>query len=204
LYNAIKLKNQPTNQQRHKQKVIFTGTLDVKKGIFQLMKAWNLVQHEMPGAQLYVYGKGKIEPCLQFLDRKVMDTVHFKGHVARELLLHELSTATLSVFPSYSETFGVMCIEALSVGCPVIFTVRSSGPEIIQHRVNGLLVEPDRVMEISGSIIELLKDVSLQKQFSEKGLETVREKFNIEQSARDHVNFYERTIAAFEAKKTSN
>jgi len=184
--------------QRKKQTVVYTGTLIKKKGIFQLLKAWNLVHKEMPEAELFVFGKGKTIIANEFLNSQAASTVFFKGHVSRPQLFNELRSATLAVFPSYSETFGLMCVEAMSVGCPVIYTRRSCGPEIVQDRENGSLVDPDNIDEIAASITELLRNTSLQEKYKVNGRKTVVEKFNIVNSAKEHVSYYTEVVREFE------
>lgn len=197
LYNSIEIGETKLTEKKQKQTVIFTGTLIQKKGIFQLMKAWNTVHQHLPSAELHIYGKGNVKLLEKLLMDGVRETVKIKGHVPRAVLFQELSTATLAVFPSYSETFGLMCIEAMSVGCPVIYTKRSCGPEIIQDRENGILVDPDNVEEIASSIIKLIENKDLQEKYSIKGRETVLSKFNSVHSAKDHVAYYTQVIQQF-------
>jgi glycosyltransferase involved in cell wall biosynthesis len=200
LYNGIEVPAEH-KMERRKNTVIFTGTLIKKKGIFQLLKAWNLVHKAMPDAELIVYGKGKVQAAKDFLDAESAGSVFFKGHVPRTELFDALRSTMLAVFPSYSETFGLMCVEAMSVGCPIIYTKRSCGPEIVQHKENGLLVDPDNIQEIAGAIIELLKDPVQQEKYSENGRRTVIEKFNIVNSAKEHVAFYSEVIQEFQTAK---
>ena len=190
LYNAIEPSKTGIIKNKEQFKVIFTGTLIEKKGIFQLMKAWNVVNVSYPNAILEIYGKGDQNQLKEFLNQNALNSVHFKGHIYRELLLKVLSTATLAIFPSYSETFGLAVVEAMSVGCPVIFTRRSCGPEIVNEGVDGFLVDPDNISEIAEKIITLLRDKQLQKRFSEKAQETVIKRFNISDSVKHHLVYY--------------
>lgn len=191
LYNAIEVDPEFNLTANKKEKtIVFTGTLIQKKGIFSLLKAWNIVYKKHPDAQLKIFGKGKIEELKKCLNENTLKTVHFLGHVPRESLFDELSKATAAVFPSYSECFALAPLEALAVGCPVINTSRASGKELIIDKENGSLIDPDNIEQIAEKIIELIEDKNLQQQYSEKGRATIMEKFLIEESAKEHFTFY--------------
>lgn len=178
--------------------VIFTGSLAHKKGIFQLMKAWNIVSAQIPEARLVIYGKGKVQALQALLLPQAMDTVIFKGHVSQQALTKALSEATLGVLPSYSETFGLAVIEAMNTGCPVIYTKRSCGPEIVEDGVTGLLADPDQIEDMAQLILRLLKNPAERKKIGSAGYEYVRAHFMAEDSAKQHINFYTETIRNFQ------
>lgn len=197
LYNSVEVPTSLVEVSREDETVIFTGSLIEKKGIFSLLKSWNLVHKERPNAQLYIFGKGETDNLKKLLNDSSLHSVHFMGHTSRDLIYEFLSKATLAVFPSYSETFGFCAAEAMSVGCPTIYTKRSCGPEIVRDNIEGLLVDPDNIEEISTKILQLMGDKVLQKQFSLKGYGSVAERFNIEKSAKDHIDTYGEVMKNF-------
>ncbi len=201
LYNAIEIPPVDLNRRIDANAVFFSGSLVPKKGIYQLMKAWNLVLAKKPEATLWVYGKGSNKALKILLNEKALQSVHFEGHVNRVELLSQLSKSALAVFPSYSETFGLMCIEAMSRACAVIYTKRSCGPEIITDGLDGALVDPDNVQEIANTILTLLSDHKLRKHYAEKGYESVGKRFSIEGSVQAHLKVYERVIQAHTMKQ---
>lgn len=202
LYNGIDAPPLINPEKREEGKVIYAGTLIEAKGIYQLIKAWNEVNQKHQDAALEIYGKGDIEPLKKLLNKNALESVIFKGHVSRMDLFKVFSTATLAAFPSYSETFGLAPLEAMSMGCPVIFTKRSSGPEIIDDKINGELVDPDNTEEISSTIIRILDDKNLRAQYSEKGKETATAKFSIERSAKAHIAYYTEVVELFKNRKS--
>ena len=202
LYNGIEVPP-VDNKIRKPFTVVFTGTLVYKKGIFSLLRAWNKVYEKFPQAELLVYGKGSTRKLRPLLNEQSKDSVRFLGHVKREELLEQLTTATLAVFPSYSETFGMGVVEAMSKGCPVIYTKRSCGPEIVKDGVEGLLVDPDRVDEISGAIEKLLASPAERKTLAEAAYQSVSARFRMEKSAKDHLSFYTDVVQQFKYRKTS-
>ncbi len=193
LHNCIEVNfDFDVNPSKEEKTFIFTGTLVKKKGIFSLMKAWNKVIITHPDATLKIYGKGEIQPLKALLSPEGIESVHFLGHTSRQNLFKELSKATAAIFPSYSECFALAPLEALAVGCPVINTSRASGKELIADGENGSLIDPDNIDDIADRIVELIENKELQKLFSEKGRETIMNKFTIERSAVKHIDFYER------------
>lgn len=197
LYNGIDLKIETPGMTRDSETAVFTGSIAPKKGIFSLISAWNEVHKKMPGAKLFILGKGKTKPLRNFLTAEAASSVIFTGHVAKPVLNNYLSKATLAVFPSYSETFGLGVVEAMSAGCPVIYTKRSCGPEIVKNDVEGLLVDPDDIPEIAGSIVELFEDTEKRTRFSTEALRSVKKKFDIVTLAEDHIQFYKDVIRQF-------
>ncbi len=190
LYNGIDAPVHIHSGKRKKSSVVYTGTLTMKKGIYQLLKSWNLVNKEYPNAELIIFGKGKITPLLKLLSSDAAKTVYFKGHVARETVFKALSEATMAVFPSYMEAFALAPMEAMAVGCPVVNTNRSSGTELITDKENGRLIDPDDVSAMAEIITELLADELQLEKYSLKGKETILNNFTITRSAAKHIEYY--------------
>ncbi|MES2131309.1 MAG: glycosyltransferase family 4 protein [Bacteroidota bacterium] len=204
LYNGINISDKTTTQIRERKLVVFTGSLAYKKGIFSLIKAWNIVYEKFPDANLKVIGKGKTTDLMPLLNREAVHSVDFKGHISRDVLFSTLSKATLAVFPSYSETFGLGAVEAMSLYCPVIYTKRSCGPEIVKDKTDGLLVDPDNIHEIAESIITLIENEALRNKLAASGFESVKSRFDIKYIASSHIEFYKDVIINFNKNESSN
>ncbi len=149
LYNPVETPAASAAAPRSSNRVIFSGTLTGKKGIVSLIKAWPLVVKSLPTAELHVFGKdgrsndgGSMQSYLSAMLNGERPSVHFRGHVTRQELFDTYSTAAAAVFPSYAEAFAVAPLEAMAVGCPTIFSSRGSGPELLTHEREGLLVSP--------------------------------------------------------------
>lgn len=194
LYNGIEIPQVPDTVQKKAGRVIFTGSLVEKKGIYQLMKAWNKVVQKIPGAELYVYGKGPVDKVKSLLTKDALQKVFFQGHVVRQQLLNNLAEAQLSVFPSYAETFGLGVVEAMACGTAVIFSTLTSGPEIVKDGITGCLVNPDDVEGMSALIITLLTDSELCNRLAQNGKKDVSERFNISTIASQNAGYYQQLI----------
>ena len=118
------------------------GSLDANKNHASLIDAF--ARHfKGKRATVRIGGTGPLKRTLGRLARRlgVRDQIVFLGYLDRQALLRELQAADCIVQPSLHETFGVVLIEALACGRPVIAT-RCGGPEDIVDESNGLLVEP--------------------------------------------------------------
>lgn len=195
LYNGIKHID-PPHVNKVKGRVIFTGTLVEKKGIYQLMKAWNEIHEQMPDAELFVFGKGNIEKIRSVLNADAAKSVHFKGHVSFNELLKELASAELAIFPSFAEAFALAPMEAMACGTAVIYSTYTSGPELITHGVDGWLVDPSDIKDISGAVVTLLNDEELRNKLAEGGRKKVNEHFSIEKIAEKHELYYQQIITS--------
>jgi len=188
IYNSIRFKpfENLCESNREFLLVVFTGTLMKKKGVFPLIEAWQEVVKRIPQARLRMFGKDSLDEngvsikslLYQELPESLRDSVTFYGHVGRDRILNELRTASVAVFPSFSETFGFAPVEAMSEGCPTIFTKLATGPEIINDGVDGILVDPARPQEITDAIVRILSDRKFAAAIGVKGRETVQSRFS--------------------------
>jgi glycosyltransferase involved in cell wall biosynthesis len=193
LYNSIEV-TAKTEQKRTDNFVLFTGTLVKKKGVFSLMQAWNIVAKKHPDVRLVMLGKGNIENLKKLLDPEIVNTVEFMGHLPKFQLMKLLETATLSIFPSYTEAFSLAILESMSTGCPTIYSVRSSGIEVIDDGVNGFLIDPDNIEQIAEKIDLLINDEHLRTRIGIAGREVILNKFEIRDSVKKHIAFYQEVI----------
>jgi glycosyltransferase involved in cell wall biosynthesis len=193
LYNCIAIPA-AANIPAQENTIIFAGALSKPKGVHALLQAWNLVHKQCPDARLHLYGKGPVDQLKKIPDTTAMETIVFHGHVSREVLLAAFTGARAAVFPSYSECFSIVPLEAMAAGCAVIFTEKSSGPELVAHGQNGLLVNPDDTVSIAEAILLLLRDNELRNKLAMAGYQTVSDHFNIILSAQQHVQFYTEVI----------
>jgi glycosyltransferase involved in cell wall biosynthesis len=194
VYNGIDTGIPAGNYSRDPKQVIFTGTLVAKKGIYQLAKAWNIVYKSRPDARLLVLGKGDQESVTAYLTKEAKETVTFLGHVETEKLYGYLDQSAISVFPSYAEAFALAPLEAMACGTAVINSNRTSGPELIQDHVTGLLTDPDDTGQIASAILYLLDNPAVCEQLAKAGNQSVTENFGIEKITHRHIEFYNKVL----------
>lgn len=194
LYNGIDTSIIGDYNTKYPSRIVFTGSLTENKGIYQLIKAWNIVKDQSPDAELYLFGKGPIERIREGLTATAKSSVHFKGHVDRASLFQYLGEAQAAIFPSYAESFALAPMEAMACGTPIIYTSRTSGPELIANEVDGLLVDPDDVEGIASQILKLLENKELAKKIGSTGQKKVKVEFDISVVVARHIDYYKEVL----------
>jgi glycosyltransferase involved in cell wall biosynthesis len=195
----------PPFSKRSPSRVVYTGTLTAKKGIFGLIDAWPAVKTKCPSAELHVFGKdtgsetgrSMQQEMIERLPHGLRGSVWFHGHVGAAELFEALSTARVGVFPSYTEAFALAPLESMGCGCPTISTKLSSGPEEIRPEIDGLLVDPGRPGEISDAIVRLLRDDSLAEELGMAGRARVVNTFTASALLPVNESFYEKVVGVF-------
>ena len=144
-----------------KLRVLFVGSLGQRKGLSYLFAACRQVRAAIT---LTVIGRKPLEPCA-VLDRELA-AVRWIPSCPHEQILQEMAAHDVFVFPSLFEGFGLVLMEALAMGLPVITTPHTAGPDLIHEGVEGFIVpirdsvviaerlellhrEPDRLAEMS-------------------------------------------------------
>jgi glycosyltransferase involved in cell wall biosynthesis len=130
------------------------GGPSLEKGTDLLLKAFASVHAD---ATLDVVGSGTALPFFQkmAIDLGIEHRVRWRGALPRNEMSNVYSACDAFVLPSRSESFGVVFIEALAHGKPLIAT-RCGGPEDIVHVGNGLLVPIDNVNELAGAMEKMI------------------------------------------------
>lgn len=136
-------------------KVLNIGNLIPLKGQQELIKSFVTVFKDVD-ATLTIAGEGYLKVELQHLINSlgVKEKVSLIGLIPREEVITQLDNCNLFVLPSHYETFGVVLIEALSRGIPVISTY-CGGPECIVTKNNGILVTPKNEDELANALLKM-------------------------------------------------
>jgi len=100
------------------------------------------------------------------------------------------------VLPSRMEPFGIVLIEAMACKAPVVATNVGGIPEIIQHEVTGILVEPENPGALSAAIRRVLTDADLRKELVENGYSRVMDRFYAARNATAYVDAFVSVLPA--------
>jgi len=152
--------------------LLFVGRLGKEKNVLFLLKSFIEINLKYPETHLVLIGQGPQEETLRRFCRKynINNKVTFTGVLPHHKIVHCYASADLFVFPSVTETQGLVIGEAKAAGLPVI-AVRAFGPaEIVAHGEDGLLTDPN-LSSFTASVLELLANPDLQKKMSKKALE---------------------------------
>ncbi len=160
--------------------VLFSGRMIALKGIDMAIRSFALI-HEETDATMVFAGAGKIEPWKEMLEQLGVprDRYRFLGGVPYLDMPYLYNLADAFVLPSYSESFPMTVLEAMSCGLPVIATDVGGIPEMIDSNRNGLLFQPGNFKGLSASLHKVLGD----RKFAQRLGETARAKVCSELSA---------------------
>jgi len=159
--------------------VLYVGRLHERKGIFYLIDAIKTVKDEIPDIKLYLIGSGDLKGALQkkIEAEDLFGNTIFIGSVSEEELIKWYNKTEVFVIPSLFEGFGIVCIEAMACGAPVIGTNVPGIVDIIKNNENGILVKPKNYFELADAIQKLLQDDIFRKRLSENGQKTTKSQF---------------------------
>lgn len=140
----------------------WAGRLEHVKGVDLLLEAVNSLGERTDAAfKLRLAGKGSERETLekQAASLGLSDRISFLGRISRKEMLREMQGANCFVLPSRYEAFGVVLIEAMATGLPVIAT-RSGGPGFIVNTENGLLIEKENVQKLTEAMQMMMENIS--------------------------------------------
>jgi glycosyltransferase involved in cell wall biosynthesis len=123
----------------------------------------------------------------------VEDDVLFLGN--QECIEGILPLADVLLLPSEQESFGLVCLEAISCGVPVVATNVGGTKEVIQHGQTGFLHDPFDVEAMVASVMELIDDPGRRRSMGELGRKVATEKFSTADIVKRYVDLYERVCA---------
>ncbi len=160
-------------------KVFFTGRLVYYKGVDVLLRAFRNVHN----CELFIAGTGELENELKnYVHQNNMDDiVHFLGFLPDKELKQAYGDCDIFVLPSVakSEAFGIVQIEAMVYGKPVINTALKSGvPHVSIHRKTGFTVPPSNEILLAKAINVLAENRELREKFGKRGALRVQKYFN--------------------------
>ena len=162
---------------RNDEKVIlYVGRLEPVKGVRYLVQAMRILKDMVRNLKLTIVGDGSERKCLKELVRNLglEDHVVFVGRVPHDKIPEYMASADVFVLPSLSEGFGMVVVEAMAMGLPVIASRVGGLPEIIKDCENGFLVEPRNPRDIAEKIILLLTNDDLRVYMSKRNTEEAR------------------------------
>ncbi len=155
--------------------VLCLGSLEPRKNLSRLLRAWALLQARYRGEVQLVVAGGSANPSVfaRTESGPRTDNVFFAGYVPDEILPALYSGALAMVYPSLYEGFGLPPLEAMACGCPVITSRTTSLPEVTGEAA--LLVDPLDPESIADAIRQAIEDDELRGRLSAAGLERAKQ-----------------------------
>ncbi len=178
--------------------ILCVGRLVEKKGIHYLLPAFEQLLKKKPPCKLVIVGDGYMYPKLkqQANSLKISSNVIFAKEVDHSRLPEYYRSADLFVLPSIvdktgnRETQGVVYLEAMASGCPVIGTRTGGIPDVIEHKKTGLMVNEKDPEALASAMLTLLDDAGLRDQLIKNALIRINDRFNWSAIAQDYIDVY--------------
>jgi glycosyltransferase involved in cell wall biosynthesis len=152
--------------------LLYVGRLDNRKGVLWLVESMKHIHSEHPGLKLYMIGEGHLSNWIQkyTAENDLHDAITLLGRLPDDALNKWYNQAQVLVVPSVMEGFGLVILEAMAAGLPVIATKVDGITSIIVHEQNGYLVDYGNTPQLSETInrvlnhdnTEIIKNASLR------------------------------------------
>ena len=192
--------------------VVFIGRLIEKKGCEYLIRAMAEAAPALGETELVIIGDGPLRPSLEALAKDKLRRHRFLGKQSPEQIRDWLGRARLFSMPSVeatsgdSEGFGIVFIEAQSMGVPVVSFRHGGIPEAVAHGVTGLLSDERDWRGLAANLATLCQDEARWQQMSAAARRRVVEMFDLSRQTRTLETLYEETIsqAAVSPEQTSD
>lgn len=183
--------------------IVFVGRLVEKKGVRYLIEAFKIVRETLSAATLDIVGDG---PMRDELERRVLDldlgqAVRFRGAVAQTQIPSYLGAAAVAAVPSIvdrsgdQEGLGLVTIEAMGCGCPVVASDLQAIHDVVQDGTTGLLAVPGDPADLAEKLLLLLMQPELAAKLARNARAFVVERFDWESVADNYANHIRRAAA---------
>jgi glycosyltransferase involved in cell wall biosynthesis len=158
-------------------RLLCVGRLIPIKGHIVLLRAFAGARKEVPELTLDIAGRGQLEPALKALAKElgVNEAVRFLGHVSP--IQDAIERASAVVVPSMGEGFGMVALEAMERGRPVVAAAIGGLGELVREGVTGLLAEPGDEASLRQAIVRLASDPELARQMGAAGRARAEQRF---------------------------
>ena len=191
--------------------VLFVGRITRQKGIVHLV---NAIRHIQPGVQIVLCAGAPDTPeiareMIDAVERARTQSSHaiiwIDEMLSKEKIIHLYTHAEIFVCPSVYEPFGIINLEAMACGTPVVASAVGGIPEVVEHGETGLLVAPEAISateveprhpeqfarDLATAVNALLGDPDLRASMAHKARARVEQRFSWQSIARQTLEFYE-------------
>ena len=151
--------------------ILFSGRLSPEKNLMALLKAWKRIYNQLPTWELWFVGDGdQYNNMSEYITKNNLERVTLCGR--RSNMVDYYHQAKIVCLTSYYEGWGMALTEGMQCGCvPVAFNSYATASDIIDDGVNGILVTPFKIKELSGALYKLANDDVLLKQYAKAACE---------------------------------
>ncbi|HVP92762.1 MAG TPA: glycosyltransferase family 4 protein [Acidobacteriota bacterium] len=192
----------PNKKTKEENLLLFVGRMHPNKGLHILLKS--LLYLKTPTRLVVIGPRSSYSPkyydeileLIKDVSQKTNHRISFLGIQTKEELVRWYQRATIFVCPSLSEPFGIVNLEALSCGTPVIASNVGGIPEVVKNHENGILVDAGAPEELASAIQSLVRDENSRNAFGEEGRKWVVSNFSSEAIAVRLLKLYHSLLEA--------
>ncbi|MDQ3816842.1 MAG: glycosyltransferase family 4 protein [Acidobacteriota bacterium] len=193
---------QPRVRERHRrslgvefeQVAVFTGRLSEEKGVDTLLRAWRLLEPDLPGAHLLLLGEGgafrNVESELRSLTAhlRLESVVHFLGHVGN--VGDYLLASDLFVLPTKAEGMSNSLVEAMAAGTAIVTTDIPANRDLVEDEVNALLVPPGDVEKLAAALKRVLTTPPLAERIAREARKRAEQDLSVDVMTSKYLALY--------------
>ncbi len=178
-----------------KKILLYVGRLGKEKNIDFLLRVFKRL--EDPDVVLVIIGDGPEREHLEEIVEELglEDRVAFTGGMPREEVIDAYKCADVFVFASYTETQGLVILEAMAAGLPVVALGKMGVKDLLERSGGGIMIEELDEKEFAEAIEKVLSDPELRERLSRAGRKFVKENFSIRRTVEKMVKLYEEMLA---------
>lgn len=194
LSNGVDINQFPAKKNyKNSKTILHVGRMSHEKNVKVVLRAFGEVLKTWPEAQFVVAGGGPALKGLKGLTGQLGlgKAVTFLGYVPREKLAALYRKSDLFVTASAMETLGLVVVEAMASGLPVVGVNAGGMKDLIQEGVNGFLVDPGDYRDMAKKIIRILREENLIEKFG-KNSRKVAEKHDVREAVKELEDIYAR------------
>lgn len=164
----------PELRSRGQSTILFVGRMEQRKGVPTLLEAYTMLRRQRPDVRLVVVGEGELRWTYErFVEAEQIPDVTFLGHVPGAVLPRCYVSADVFCSPARGgESFGIVLLEAMASGCPVVASRIPGFREVVTDGAEGLLFEARNANALATTIGRLLDDPQMRQRMGEAGLRT--------------------------------
>lgn len=179
--------------------VYYVGRIVHEKGVQVLVEAAPQILQSMPGTRFVIAGTGTYRDTLCRLaqERGVSDHVIFPGFISDDVRDKLYQIADVAVFPSLYEPFGIVALEAMAYGCPIVVSATGGLAEFVKPHETGILVQPGDAGSLAWGILHTLQSPEWSARRAANARHEVEQLYNWRTIAAQTLATYRATQAAW-------
>jgi len=181
--------------------ILFVGRLEKRKGLGDLLRAYRVMSTRVPQSRLIIVGDGPLRGRVEsYVARHRLNNVVIAGYVPDSVKPRYFASADIFCAPATgAESFGIVLLEALASGLPVVATEVAGYMSVLEPGRDSITVPPKNWRELAASLVILSRDAELRRRLAEYGLHKAR-RYSWKIVASEVIEVYQEARAAMAAQ----